>query len=83
MSRAIRDAQDRNGLLAGRLAAQLDQTTIRTARRRRVFAGPLPLPARGVAPATGLEAARLFQQADAVARASALGKSTVGPGPIR
>ena len=80
--RNVRQAQNRNGLIDARVGVQLGAPTVRY-RHKRFFGGPLPLPARNVAPPTAIAAQRILLQSELVQRQLALVNAVAGPGTVR
>ncbi len=78
----VRDSQDRNTWVKGRLAAQLDAPTVRSPHKR-FFGGPLALLAAPVAPANTLQQQRVLLQSHQVSKELSLQKIFAGPGTIR
>lgn len=79
--RDVRQAQDRNAFVSARLDAQLDERTV-TDPRRRIYGGPLLLPASPAAPPNTMAAQRLLLQSTIVARELAIGKRPATDGAI-
>lgn len=78
----LRQSQDRNAWVTGRLDAQLESPTVRSPEKR-LASGPLPIVVRdAAAPPTAIAAQRLLLQSQQVAAQLALVGPIAGPGSV-